>query len=153
MHILQDTFTNRADTHTLLHLKQHSSLLLWKHWSQCLIFLFGNLTDSVKLLCAARTKISLVCGLPVVCTFTSCSSVMFNYNLIMLMRWTLFPVAVFGRSAGGGNLRNSDAQQRQQRSQKDHRQADGSLCLPERSDRRDNQGEASMCRWWVQWPL
>jgi len=53
---------------------------------------------------------------------------------------------VFGRPVGGGDLRDSDAQQRQQRPQTDHRQADGPLRLPERPDRRHDQGEAGMCR-------
>eukprot|EP00064_Thunnus_orientalis_P006432 superscaffoldBa00000667_g6450 len=47
---------------------------------------------------------------------------------------------------GGGNLRDSDAQQRQQRSQTDHCQADGPLRLPERPDRRHHQGKAGLRR-------
>ncbi|KAK2897931.1 hypothetical protein Q8A73_014311 [Channa argus] len=56
-----------------------------------------------------------------------------------------------GRPVGGGNLRDSDAQQRQQRSQTDHCQADGSLRLPKRPDCWDHQGEASLCRREVDW--
>lgn len=52
--------------------------------------------------------------------------------------------AVFGRPVGGGDLRDSDAEQRQQCSQTDHRPADGPLRLPERPDRRHHQGQAGL---------
>lgn len=78
---------------------------------------------------------------------TSCSSVisslLTHYANVMYFILT----AVFGRPVGGGNLRDSDAQQRQQCSQADHRQADSPLRLQERPDRRHHQGEAGLRRW------
>lgn len=102
-------------------------------WSFCLIYL------------SCHKKFLVFCSV-------SCQLSMWNLTVWSCSSDELCLAAVFGRPVGGGNLRDSDAEQRQQRSQTDHRPTDGPLRLPERPDRRHHQGPAGLRGRWVQWP-